>query len=186
MAQISTFQSLLTSHTNALARESHEKSEIQSQIAGLTSHAESQRTQRDRLSQAIASTQRQIDSKLAAQRAYAEKESAQSRLNGPELQFWETYLGTTISGAGEDGLIRVTYAFPPARGEKEDREATFELHVPESGSGVYNVVYTKPKLPSDGMARVVNRLNETREIGVLLKGMRMLFQAELGERMTLR
>lgn len=93
-------------------------------------------------------------------------------------------MGTTISGAGEEGLIRVSYSFPPSRGEKEDRNAVFELAVPETGG--YEVVYSKPKLQAEDVEKVLEHVNETRDIAVLLKGMRRLFQAELGERMILR
>lgn len=93
-------------------------------------------------------------------------------------------MGTTISGAGEEGLIRVSYCFPPSRGEKEDRNAVFELAVPETGG--YEVVYSKPKLEAEDVAKVVARVNETRDVALLLKGMRILFQAELGERLILR
>ena len=184
--QITTLQSSLNTHAHQLSREHHELSEIQSQITSLQSHAQSQRSHRDSLKSSIATTQRQIAAKEAAQQQYAEQIASQARLNGPELNFWETYLGTTISGAGEDGIIRVNYVFPPARGEKEEREATFELHVPESGSGGYEVLHTRPKLERSAVERGVGRLNETRDIAVLLKGMRGLFQGELGERMIVR
>lgn len=188
--QISTIQSTLASHSHILQRESHEKSEMQSQITSIESHASSQRTQRDKLQQAIASTQRQIDAKLAAQREYAARMEKQSELNGPELSFWETYLGTRIEGGGDEGIIRVVYTFPPQRngGENgnEEREATFELSVPETGSGGYEVVHTRPRLNGHNVERVVNRLNESRDIAVLLKGMRALFQEEMGERMIVR
>jgi len=169
-----------------LQREAHEKSEMQSHITRLESHASSQRAQRDKLQHALASTQRQIDAKLAAQRDYAARMDRQSELNGPELAFWETYLGTRIEGAGDEGVIRVVYGFPPERGHTEEREATFELHVPESGSGGYEVVHARPRLDAGDVARVVRRLNETRDIAVLLKGMRGLFQREMGKRMTVR
>ncbi|KAK5946476.1 kinetochore-associated Ndc80 complex subunit spc25 [Knufia obscura] len=186
--QISTIQSTLASHTHLQTREAHEKSEMQSQISHLESHASTQRTHRDKLQQAITSTQRQIDAKLSAQREYAAKIDKQSELNGPELAFWETYLGTRIEGGGDEGIIRVFYAFPAERvgsGEKE-REATFELHVPETGSGGYEVLHTRPRLEGRDVERVVGRLNETRDIGVLLKGMRGLFQGVLGERMIVQ
>jgi len=161
---------------------------MQSHISHLESHASSQRAQRDKLHHAIATTQRQIDAKLAAQQEYAARMEKQSELNGPELAFWETYLGTRIEGGGDEGIIRVAYSFPPERGgtQKEEREATFELHVPETGSGGYEVVHTRPRLDGEDVARVVRRLNETRDIAVLLKGMRSLFQNEVGERMIVR
>ncbi|RMZ82730.1 hypothetical protein DV738_g1502, partial [Chaetothyriales sp. CBS 135597] len=97
-----------------------------------------------------------IAHKEAAQREYARKVEAQQRLNGPELLFWQSYLAVRIEGAGEE-------------------EAAFELKVPDTTTGEYQVVYSRPRLDQDKVARVVARLNETREIGVLLKGMRALF-----------
>lgn len=83
-------------------------------------------------------------------------------------------------------MIRVVYCFPPARGEKEEREAVFELDVPDSGSGGYDISYCKPKLETEKVGKIVDKLNETRDIAVLLKGMRWLFQEEMGERMVVR
>ena len=112
---------------------------------------------------------------MAAQREYATKQDSQQALNGPELAFWETYLGLRFEGAGDECLVRVVYMFPPMKADQTEREAAFELRVPESGSQPYEVVGVKPKLDAERVDKVVRRLNETREIGVLLKGMRGLF-----------
>lgn len=150
---------------------------MHAQISKLESHQASQSAQRDRLKSAIAQTQRQIEAKLQAQRDYAAKMDEQSRLNGPELSFWETYLGCRIEGSGDDNKVRIVFVFPPRKGAKEteDRETVFELLVPDTGSGKYDVVYMKPKLEAAKVEAVVDRLNSTREIGTLLKGMRGLF-----------
>lgn len=150
---------------------------MQGQISKLESHQANQSTARDRLKTAINQTQRQIDVKLQAQREYSEKMQGQSRLNGPELNFWETYLGCRIEGSGDENKIRVTFMFPPAKGGKtgEEREAMIEVQIPETGSGRYEVVYMKPKLEPSDVAKVVDRMNTTREIGTLLKGMRGLY-----------
>lgn len=152
---------------------------MHAQIQNLESHQARQMTHRDKLRNAIAHTQRQIDAKVQAQREYAEKMDSQARLNGPELNFWETYLGCRIEGAGDENLVRVVFAFPPTRGSKEEREATFELKIPQSGGGGYKVVYCKPKLEQTRVNRVVERLNESRDIAVLLKGMRAIFAEDL-------
>lgn len=93
-----------------------------------------------------------------------------------------------MDGAGDDGVIRVVYSFPPVRvgGREEEREAVFELSVPEAGSGGYEVTHCKPKLAAEKVGKVVDRLNESRDVAVLLKGMRGLFQEEMGERMVVR
>jgi kinetochore protein Spc25 len=150
---------------------------MQGQISKLESHQANQSAARDRLKGAISQTQRQIDIKLQAQREYSQKIDGQSRLNGPELNFWETYLGCRIEGSGDENKVRVAFMFPPAKGSKsgEEREAMFELQIPETGSARYEVVYMKPRLEPEKVEKVVDRLNTTREIGSLLKGMRGLF-----------
>lgn len=152
----------------------------------MESHAAAQREQRTKLQSAIGTIKRQIEAKLAAQAEYAARYEAQANQNAPELTFWETYLACRIDGAGEPSVIRVVYSFPPARGGTEDQEAVFELDVPESGNGNYHVTHCRPKLSVEKVAKVVDKLNETRDIAVLLKGMRRLFQDELGERMIMR
>ena len=154
---------------------------MHAQIANLESHQTNQSASRDRLKSAIAQTQRQIDVRLQAQREYAAKMDGQSRLNGPELNFWETYLGCRIEGSGDENKVRIVFVFPPVKGRtgNEDRETVFELQVPDTGSGKYDVVYMKPKLEIAKVEKVLDRLNSTREIGTLLKGMRGLFAEAL-------
>lgn len=186
--QISALQTTLSSHNHLLSRESSEKEEITAQIKQLQIHAQIQHANRDKLQQAISQTQRQIDVKVLAQREYAERMASQERLNGPELEFWERMLAVKIDGGGDEGMIRVTYTFPPKKdtGHAEDQTAVFELQVPDSGTGKYEIVQTKPRLDQIKVAKVVEKLNGTREIATLLKGMRGLFAAELGDRMVVR
>jgi kinetochore protein Spc25 len=176
--QMATLQSTLSTHNQILAREQAEKNEMHSQISSLESHATQQSAKRDRLRSAIAQTQRQIDAKIQAQREYAAKQDGQSQLNRPELNFWETYLGCRIEGSGDENKVRIVFVFPPSKSSgsgAEDREAFFELLVPLTGHGKYEVAYMKPKLEPARVERVVDRLNATREIGTVLKGMRALF-----------
>ncbi len=155
---------------------------MHAQISELESHQQHQMAQREKLRNVIAQAQRQIDSKVEKQREYAEKMDGQSRLNGPELGFWETYLGCRIEGSGDESKVKVLFVFPPAKSAGNSgvgREAVFELKVPDSGAGGYEIVYTKPRLKSEDVERVVNKLNETREIATLLKGMRVLFVEDM-------
>ena len=179
--QMATLQSALSTHEHILAREQAEKNEMHGQISKLEAHQSNQSAARDRLKNAIAQTQRQIEVKLQAQREYSQKMDGQIRLNGPELNFWETYLGCRIEGTGDENTVRVAFVFPPAKGTKsggghgQDMEAMLDLQIPETTSGKYRVVLTKPKLDSSQVSKVVERLNTSREIGTLLKGMRGLF-----------
>ena len=181
--QISSLQSSLGTQSHIVQRETAEKNEMHVQISELESHHQSQMMQREKLRNAISATQRQIDNKIEKQREYALKMDGQSRLNGPELSFWETYLGCRIEGAGDgedEGKVRIVYVFPPARsGGGGEREASLELKVPDSGSGGYEVVGVRPRLKGEDVERVVGKLNETREISTLLKGMRALFGEEM-------
>ncbi|KAJ9609576.1 kinetochore-associated Ndc80 complex subunit spc25 [Cladophialophora chaetospira] len=176
--QITSLQSTLSTHNQVLGREQVEKNEMHAQISKLESHATQQSAQRDRLRSAITQTQRQIDAKLQAQREYAAKEDVQSRLNRPELNFWETYLGCRIEGSGDENKVRIVFVFPPPKSVGsggEEREALFELTVPLTNRGKWDVAYMKPKLEPAKVERVVDRLNTTRDIATVLKGMRALF-----------
>ncbi|EXJ85227.1 hypothetical protein A1O3_05902 [Capronia epimyces CBS 606.96] len=175
--QIASLQSTLSTHNHVLAREQQEKNEMHAQISKLEAHQATQAATRDRLKNAIAQTQRQIEVKLQAQRDYAAKMDKQSRLNGPELGFWETYLGCRIEGSGDENKVSIVFVFPPLKGGKsdEEREAVFDLEIPATATGKYAVVHMKPRLEPAKVEKVLDRLNSTREIGTLLKGMRGLF-----------
>ncbi|RMZ83894.1 hypothetical protein DV737_g1448, partial [Chaetothyriales sp. CBS 132003] len=108
-AQMASLRSALSAHQNLRSREAAEKAEMNAQISQLQTHHAAQQQTRDALRQQIAATQSAIDHKLQAQREYARKLDEQARLNGPELLFWETYLGVRIEGAGDEGRIRVVY-----------------------------------------------------------------------------
>jgi kinetochore protein Spc25 len=189
-ARITTLSSTLTSHAQLVSRESAEKAEMHAAISSLTTAQQEKAAACARLRTAIATTQRQIDAKRAAQQSYAEKMEAQSRLNGPELAFWEEYLGCRIEGSGREDVVRVVFVFEPGsskingngrngEGGEEgscyggEREGVFELKVPERGG--YEVIFSKPRLEEKRVAACVDRLNESRDIGAFLKGMRGLF-----------
>ena len=188
--RITTLSSTLTSHAQLVSRESAEKAEMHAAISSLTTAQQEKAAACARLRTAIATTQRQIDAKRAAQQSYAEKMEAQSRLNGPELAFWEEYLGCRIEGSGREDVVRAVFVFEPGsskingnsgKGEGScyggEREGVFELKVPERGG--YEVIFSKPRLEEKRMAACVDRLNESRDIGVFLKGMRGLFREGL-------
>jgi kinetochore protein Spc25 len=54
-----------------------------------------------------------------------------------------------------------------------------ETKLPSGPGGKYDVVYTKPKLEMTKVQKVVEKMNESREIATLLKGMRGLFVEEM-------
>ncbi|KAF7508743.1 hypothetical protein GJ744_008990 [Endocarpon pusillum] len=129
---IATLSSATTTHRSLLAREQSEKEEMNTAIRSLENTHATHCKARDRLKSQIAQTQRQIDSKLQAQRDYNAKLESQSRLNGPELAFWETYLGVRLEGAGVLDRIKVVFTLEGGRAGGNgagagDREVWFEL-----------------------------------------------------------
>ena len=176
--RIATLSSTLSSHAHLVSRESAEKAEMQSSISSLTAAHHDKEAACARLRTTIAAVQRQRDAKRAAQRQYADKMEAQARLDGPELAFWEEYLGTRIEGSGREDVVRVVFVFEPGSKSSNnkvegEREGVCELKVPERGG--YEVVFSKPRLEEKGVAACVGRLNESRDIGAFFKGMRALF-----------
>jgi kinetochore protein Spc25 len=120
-----------------------------------------------RLRTHIATTQRQIDAKRAAQRAYADRVDAQSRLNAPELAFWERYLGCRIEGSGREDVVKVVFVFEPAKGAAA------------GGAGGYQVVFSAPRLDDKRLGACVSALDQSRDLAAFLKQMRALFAAML-------
>ncbi|KAJ1338034.1 kinetochore protein Spc25 [Microdochium nivale] len=159
-----------STHQQTVSKEAAEKREMQAAIASLTEQRDKNMAQRDALKQQIADTQKEIDARLAAQRAHAARIDAQARFNVPELDFWVTNLCLRIEGAGQTDRLRFIYSHID---EKDwEREAWFEL---STASRDYDVRHCRPKLEREKVERVLDRVNETRELVVLLKGMRELF-----------
>lgn len=157
-------------YQQTIAKEKAEAREIQSAITSLGDQRDKHLAKRDALAEQIAATQREIDARLAAQRAHAQQLEAQSRFNVPELDFWVTNLCLKIEGAGKDDRLKFVYTHIDER--DWEREAWFEL---VTSSRDYDVRHCRPKLEREKILRVLEKVNETRELVVLLKGMRELF-----------
>lgn len=159
-----------STHQQTVAKEEAETREMESAIAAFASERDQHNATREALAAQIAQTQAEIDAKLAAQRSHAKLQEAQSRFNVPELDFWITNLCLKIEGAGHDDRLKFVYSHVD---EKDwEREAWFEL---VTSSRDYDVKHCRPKLEREKVERVLERVNETRELVVLLKGMRELF-----------
>jgi kinetochore protein Spc25, fungi type len=157
-------------HQQTISKETAETREMQAAIMSLTEQRDRNLASRDTLKKQITETQKEIDAKLAAQRAHAQRIDAQSRFNVPELEFWITNLCLRIEGAGQSDRLKFTYTHVD---EKDwEREAWFELN---TSSRDYDVRHCRPKLEKEKVEKVLERVNETRELAVLLKGMRELF-----------
>lgn len=167
---IDIFQMKTNTHQNSIAKEAAETREMQAAIASLSAERDKQLALRGSLQKQIEETQKEIDARLAAQRAHQAQQEAQARFNVPELDFWITNLCMKIEGAGQDD--RLKFVFSHIDEKDWEREAWFEL---STTSRDYEVKHCRPRLDRDSIERVLERTNETRELAVLLKGMRELF-----------
>lgn len=159
-----------STYQQTMSKEAAETREMQAAIAALTAQRDKQAATRDALRAQMEATQREIDARVAAQRAHQAQLEAQARFNVPELDFWVTNLCLRIEGAGAEDRLKFVYTHVDEK--NWEREAWFELC---TGSRDYDVKHCRPKLEREKVERVVDRVNETRELAVLLKGMRELF-----------
>lgn len=159
-----------STYQQTMTKEAAETREMQAAIAALTAQRDKQAATRDALRAQMEATQREIDARVAAQRAHQAQLEAQARFNVPELDFWVTNLCLRIEGAGAEDRLKFVYTHVDEK--NWEREAWFELC---TGSRDYDVKHCRPKLEREKVERVVERVNETRELAVLLKGMRELF-----------
>ena len=157
-------------HAAALSAQASETAEMESAIANISRQRDSRAQHRDRLHSEIASYNKQITQRKAAQARYAKELEEHSKLNIPELDFWETYLGLRIEGAGQ--VDRLKFVFSHVDERDWEREAWFELDTERRD---YRVVHCKPKLEDSELEACVDRLNESRDLGPFLRGMREVF-----------
>ncbi|KAI2631723.1 chromosome segregation protein Spc25-domain-containing protein [Xylaria nigripes] len=163
-------QHKIKAHQQALAKEDAERSEMESAITSLTAQRDANLAARDNLKKQIAEAQKLIEERLAAQRAHAARVEAQSRFNVPELDFWVTNLCLRVEGAGQNDRLKFIYTHVDER--EWEREAWFELN---TAARDYDIKHCRPKLEREKIERVLERVNESRELPALLKGMRELF-----------
>ena len=159
-----------TTHAQSLAKEVAETAEMHTAIASITSQRDARAAQRDRLRAEIASTQKTISQRLLAQQEHAAALDAQARFNEPELQFWTDYLCLRIEGAGQ--ADRLKFVFTHVDERDWEREAWFELDIERRD---YRVVCIRPKIEGEEVERCLERVNENRDLGMFLRGMRDLF-----------
>ena len=173
---IEILSSKASTHQQMLSKEAAETNEMKATIASLTAQRDSQQATRETLKQHIAETQKEIEARVAAQRAHAQHINSQSRFNIPELDFWNSTLSLTIDGAGLDDRLKFSYTHVDSR--DWTREAWFEL---DTSKREYEVPYCRPKLEKEKVERVMEKFNEVRSMQVLLKGMRVLFEEAMNE-----
>ncbi|PHH70492.1 hypothetical protein CDD82_7084 [Ophiocordyceps australis] len=163
-------KSKIANQQENLDKEEAERRGLEASIKSLETQRDTHLATRARLQKQMAQTEAEIAKRLAAQRKYAEECEAQSRFNVPELDFWVSSLCLRIEGAGHRERLKFVYTHIDER--DWDREAWFEF---DTTSHDYDVKHCKPKLERAKVERVLERVNETRQLVVLLKGMRELF-----------
>ena len=157
-------------HLSSLSAQEAETQAAREEIAAITSSRDANAQHRDRLRGEIAQYNKQISQRKLAQAAHAEEIEAQARLNVPELDFWETYLGMRIEGAGQ--VDRLKFVFSNWDERDWNREAWFELDTERRD---YRVIMCRPKMEEGEVDTCVERLNESRDLGAFLRGMREVF-----------
>ncbi|KAI7081437.1 hypothetical protein KC352_g41329, partial [Hortaea werneckii] len=167
---ISTLEDKSSAHAQTLSREAAEAEEMQSAITSLTEQREDHMARRDALKEQIASVQSQIKQRREAQAAHQRSLDAQARHNIPELRFWEHCLGLKIEGTGVEDVLKFVYVCVDE--EDPERECWFELSM---GGKDYEIADTQPKLEREDVEEMQARMNDSRDLGSFLKGMRSLF-----------
>jgi kinetochore protein Spc25 len=157
-------------HRQTIAKEAAEKNEMHAAINTLAAQRDAHLATRQTLQSQIEETQSLIDAKLSQQRAHMMHLSAQTRHDVPELDFWTSNLGLRIEGAGRND--RLKFVFTHIDEKDWTREAWFELNTERRD---YDILEHRPKLEPERVEKVVEKLNEARDLVVLLKGMRELF-----------
>jgi kinetochore protein Spc25 len=157
-------------HQQTLEKESAETAEIQSTISMLTERRDAHLETRSTLQTQMSETQSMIDSKLSRQRAHAAHLNTQARFDVPELDFWQQHLGLLIEGAGKQD--RLKFIFTQIDEMDYEREAYFELN---TASRDYDIRTCRPKLEKERTDKLIEAVNEKRDLGPLVKGMRELF-----------
>ena len=159
-----------TQHSQTVAKESAETSEMHVAISTLTVQRDERLAHRDALKSQIVEVQKSISARREAQLKHRRYLDGQSRYNEPELEFWESYLGLRIEGLGKADRLKFVYT---GVSDKEwDKEAWFEL---DTSDREYKVLEYRPKVEREDVEGVLDRLNETRDLAAFLKGMRDLF-----------
>ncbi|KAL9639748.1 MAG: hypothetical protein Q9164_000719 [Protoblastenia rupestris] len=157
-------------HKQILQQQEAETLEMELAIEALTLQREQAASQRTELQGQIGLIKKDIASRQAAQSTRARELDAQSRLNLPELDFWETYLGLRIEGAGK--IDRLQFVFCNLDEKDWGREAWFEL---DTERREYAVVDFRPKVEIEGVEECVEGLNSSRDLGQFLRKMRGVF-----------
>ena len=159
-------------HAQTLQKEAAEAAEMHAAISSVAMERDTRSAKRDRLREQIVETHKTINRRLEAQKAHAHRLDAQTRLNAPELAFWEEYLCLRIDGAGREDRLKFVYTHLLGKDSDAETEAWFELGTANRG---FDVLHVRPKLDREAVEREVDLLNAYGDFGAFLKRMRKLF-----------
>ncbi|OBT71230.1 hypothetical protein VF21_09894 [Pseudogymnoascus sp. 05NY08] len=157
-------------HAQALMKEEAEAKEMESAVGKLERERDAKGREREGLVGEIEKVEGMIRERRVRQREYAERIAGMAVHDIPELDFWTSNLGLRIEGAGMSDRLKFVFTCVDER--DWEREAWFELCTERRD---YEVGGCFPKVERERVEGVVERLNENRELGGLLKGMRELF-----------
>ncbi|KAL8674948.1 MAG: hypothetical protein Q9168_000651 [Polycauliona sp. 1 TL-2023] len=158
-----------SSHAQTIEKETAETAEMHAAITSITQQRDTRAQHRDRIRSHIAAIRKQITQRQSAQQQYAKAIDNQTRLNVPELDFWQTYLCMRIEGTGT--VDRLRFVFTHVDAKDWEREVYFDLDTEKRD---YRVVSVKPKVDVEQIERCVERLNDNRDLGPFLQRMRDL------------
>ncbi|KAL8944858.1 MAG: hypothetical protein Q9216_000148 [Gyalolechia sp. 2 TL-2023] len=172
--EIDSLNQKASSHAQTVDKEATETAEMHAAIASISQQRDSRAQHRDRIRSEIATVRKHIAQRVSAQQQHARDLDAQAQSNIPELDFWQSYLGMRIEGVGI--ADRLKFVFTHLDEKNWEREAWFDLDMAKSD---YRVVSVRPKVEIEGIERCVEKLNETRDLGPFLKGMREVLIAAM-------
>ena len=162
-----------TQYKATLSAQAAETTDHEGEVASITRERDERAQHRDNVREEIKTIQKQIAQRQAAQVEHSRALDAQSRLNVPELDFWEMCLGMRIDGAGQ--ADRISFVFSCIDEQDWNKEAWVEL---DTAQREYKVAHMKPRVEEGEMEALLERLNESRSLGPFLKGMREAFTKE--------
>lgn len=164
-----------------LVKEAQEAAEMHAAIASISTQLDDRQQQRTRLGSQIESVKRLIQKRQDAQAEHARQLDGQSRLNEPELDFWQDYLGLSIDGVGQADHIKFTFSLL-----LENSWETESFLVMSMATREYRVLQSKPKLEETAVQQAVDKLNLHRELGPFLQDVRHLLIAAANSQRSLK
>ena len=157
-------------HLASVSAQEAETAEMHEAIATITSQRDAHASHRENICREIAGVKQRISACKAAQSSHAQALDKQSRLNVPELSFWENYLGLRIEGAGRVDRLKFILTNLDERDWKKEAWFVLDTENPD-----YRVITCEPQMDESELDTHVERLNDSRDLGIFLRGFRESF-----------